>query len=108
MSYNVEVTESARRRLGSLPSDLQRRLKPIIYSLRENPRPPGAIKMRGAEKLYRMRSGDFRIVYTIVDDRLLVLVLTIAPRDEAYSQKETRAVRKMLKDWLRVRRSPDN
>lgn len=48
------------------------------------PRPAGMVKLAGEEELYRVRVGDYRIIYTIQDDQLLVLVVTIAHRREAY------------------------
>jgi len=50
----------------------------------ENPRPPGATKLEGGGELYRIRSGDYRIIYQIRDDRLVVLVVIVGHRREVY------------------------
>ena len=55
-----------------------------LDALEENPRPFGAEKLAGPEDLYRVRVGDWRIVYAIEDDALLVLLLDISPRGGAY------------------------
>ena len=55
-----------------------------IDRLVENPRPVGAIKLAGEEGVYRLRSGDYRILYTLQDNLLLVLVLKIGHRREVY------------------------
>jgi mRNA interferase RelE/StbE len=70
--------------LDRLPADARRRVAEIIDRLRDNPRPVGAIKLTGQEGLYRARSGDYRIVYGIEDNRLLVLVVKIGHRREVY------------------------
>lgn len=49
-----------------------------------NPRPPGARKLAGEDSFYRVREGDYRIVYAIEDDRLIILVLRIGHRSDVY------------------------
>ena len=53
-------------------------------SLAEEPRPAGCKKLRGYENLYRLRVGDWRLIYAIEDDQLVVLIIEVAPRGEAY------------------------
>ncbi len=53
-------------------------------SLAEEPRPAGCKKLRGYENLYRLRAGDWRLIYAIEDDQLVVLIIEVAPRGEAY------------------------
>lgn len=84
MSYRIEFTRPARRNFVNLPPDIQRRLDPAILNLAENPRPPGCLKLAGPEAFYRIRVGDYRIVYQIQDAVLLVLVVRIAHRREVY------------------------
>jgi len=60
------------------------RLRPHIDGLATNPRPPGAKKLKGVAEAWRIRIGDFRIVYEIRDRILLVLVVRVAHRREAY------------------------
>jgi mRNA interferase RelE/StbE len=55
-----------------------------VLSLGENPRPTGYIKLKGSENLFRIRVGPYRIIYTIQDNQLIVLVLEIGDRKEIY------------------------
>ena len=57
---------------------------PRILALAEEPRPPGVVKMHGGGGYYRLRVGDYRVVYAIEDDVLLVLVVRIGHRREVY------------------------
>lgn len=84
MTYRVEITKKALHGLKKLPKPLVKRLLEAANTLGENPRPNGYIKLRGFDDLYRIRVGDWRIVYAIEDDVLLVLVITIKPRGEVY------------------------
>jgi len=52
--------------------------------LRDDPRPPGCVKLTGADDLWRIRVGQYRVVYTIRDDELLVLVVRVAHRRDVY------------------------
>ncbi len=83
-SYRVEVTNQAIKNLKKLPKPIVERLLKAARSLKENPRPEACKKLRGFENLYQIRVGDWRIIYTIEDDLLLVLVITIKSRGEVY------------------------
>jgi mRNA interferase RelE/StbE len=61
-----------------------RRVDARILALAEDPRPPGVVKMQGAEGYFRIRIGDYRVVYAIEDDVLLVLVVRIGHLREVY------------------------
>ena len=82
--YRVEVEKSAQKVLRRLPRDLLNRLASEIEGLAFDPRPPGCKKLVGFHDHYRVRVGDWRIIYTIQDDVLVVLVVEIAPRGGAY------------------------
>ena len=84
MTYRVELTPRARRDLKSLPQQVQSRLQSHMDALAENPRPHGIKKLAGEDDTYRIRVGAYRILYQIQDEILLVLVVKIAPRREAY------------------------
>ena len=84
MAYRVEVTPYALRQLSALPGDVQRRLRPRIEALADHPRPRGIEKLRGEADIYRLRVGDYRVVYQLHDDRLLVLIIRIGHRREVY------------------------
>ncbi|MBX3013685.1 MAG: type II toxin-antitoxin system RelE/ParE family toxin [Caldilineaceae bacterium] len=60
------------------------RLEEAIDGLAETPRPNGYIKLAGEEPLYRIRVGEWRIIYAIQDDELIVLVIEVAPRKDTY------------------------
>jgi mRNA interferase RelE/StbE len=66
-----------------MPRDSQRRIVAKIESLAENPRPHGAIKLVG-EDCYRVRVGDYRIIYAIADEKLVVIIVEIGHRREIY------------------------
>jgi mRNA interferase RelE/StbE len=84
VSYQIEFSRQADRQFRNLPSQIQQRLKSKIDSLATTPRPHGSEKLSGVDQLYRIRVGDYRIVYAIEDDRLLVLVVRVGHRREVY------------------------
>jgi len=84
VAYSISLAPAAVRQFRKLPSLIQRRLKPHIDSLSADPRPPGTKKMEGEAHLYRVRVGDYRIVYYIWDDEREVLLVKIAHRREIY------------------------
>ena len=67
-----------------LPADLLERLDRAILALVDDPRPRKCKKLTGYEDLYRIRVGDWRVTYAIEDDRLVVLIVEVAPRGGAY------------------------
>lgn len=67
-----------------LDTKLKRRIATAIDNLATVPRPPGSVKLAGEDLVWRIRVGDFRILYEVHDDRLIVLVIRIAKRSEAY------------------------
>ncbi len=84
MSYTVEVTPAARRDLRALERRVARRIDKKILELAENPRPHGVRKLEGASDLYRVRVGDYRILYEIEDNRLLVVIVRVRDRRDVY------------------------
>ena len=84
MAYRVEFTSAARRQFKRLSPEVRKRLAPVIDHLADKPRAPGVAKMSGTEYCYRLRVGDYRIVYEVYDDRLLVLVIRVGHRREVY------------------------
>ena len=84
MEYQIEVKPSAAESLASLPKRHQRQIGKRIDQLAKNPRPRGSEKLEGGKDLYRIRSGDYRIIYQIRDDVLFVLVLRIGHRRDVY------------------------
>lgn len=82
--YRIEFAPAALREFRDLPRKVQEQLRPKIDLLAENPRPQKVEKLKGAEGLYRIRAGDYRVIYSIEDDRLVVLILRIAHRRDVY------------------------
>jgi mRNA interferase RelE/StbE len=82
--YAVEVSPAAGRQIRKLDRDTQKRVLARIEKLEQDPRPHDASKLQSPEELYRIRVGDYRIVYCIEDDRLLVLIVKVGHRKEVY------------------------
>lgn len=76
-SYDVALTSTAQRELGKLPVQLIARIVPRLENLASDPRPPGCKKLSGGDDEWRIRMGDYRVVYTIDDARSLVEVTRI-------------------------------
>ena len=85
MAYVVEFSPAARRQLRKLDPPILKRILRRIEKLEKQPRPKSAKKLQGSsEPLYRIRESDYRIVYSIEDDRLIVLVVRIGHRGDVY------------------------
>ena len=83
MAYVVEFSPAARRQLRKLDPPTLKRILRRVEKLEKQPRPKSAKKLQGSsEPLYRVRESDYRIVYSIEDDRLIVLVVRIGHRGE--------------------------
>ncbi len=87
MSYRIEVAPAAVRQLRKLDRTAQRRVQAAIELLAGEPRPSGATKLVGGDGEWRVRTGDYRIVYEIHDQVLLVLVITVGHRREIYERR---------------------
>ncbi len=83
MGYIVEIVPKAEKEFLKLPPVEQKKIRNKILSLEENPRPFGAKKLRETE-YFRIRSGDYRVVYSIDDNRRIVKILSIAHRKDIY------------------------
>jgi mRNA interferase RelE/StbE len=84
VAYRVELTPAAQRDLRSLDRPVLRRIDARIRSLAEEPRPHGVEKLAGDSEVYRVRVGDYRILYQIDDAVLVVLVVRVRHRREVY------------------------
>jgi mRNA interferase RelE/StbE len=82
--YRVRISSDAEKQLAKLDGAVRVRVAQKIDILAENPRPAGCKKLKGDDNLWRARTGDYRIVFSIHDDLLLVLVIRIAHRREVY------------------------
>ncbi len=84
MRYEVWSAPAAKRAMARLPRNLRARIDSAIQSLGDNPRPSGCVKLGGTPNGWRVRVGDWRILYAIEDDRLIVLVVDVGHRREIY------------------------
>ncbi|GAB3614475.1 type II toxin-antitoxin system RelE family toxin [Humibacter ginsengisoli] len=85
MSYQIELRPAAVRALKRIDHQDRDRIRGAISLLGENPRPPGAKALKGRPGL-RVRVGDYRIIYTVDDDILIVTVITLGHRREVYER----------------------
>ena len=84
MPYAIQIKASALKALEKLPQALRVRIRDRIAALAANPRPPGAVKLSAADDFWRIRAGDWRVVYAVLDRRLIVLVVRIGHRRDVY------------------------
>jgi mRNA interferase RelE/StbE len=84
MVYRIDLKLSARDSLAKIPQPHRQRIRKKIDRLAENPRPRGVEKLAGGDEFYRIRVGDYRVIYQIHDDVLLVLVVRIGGRGDVY------------------------
>ena len=84
MAYRIEVTPRARKDLRAFPKMERQRIAEQIDALKTDPRPTGCKKLKGREDFYRIRVGDYRVVYQIEDEVLLILIVRVGDRKEIY------------------------
>jgi mRNA interferase RelE/StbE len=82
--YSVHLAPAAERQLKTLAKPAQQRIVRRLRKLEDNPRPHGIEKVTGSEDFYRIREGDYRIIYTIKDQDLIILVVKIGHRKDVY------------------------
>ena len=86
MSYAVTLSPAAARQLRKFDPQTRRRLQAVIELLADEPRPPAATRLVGGRGEWRVRTGDYRVIYEIHNGELLVLVLRMAHRREIYDR----------------------
>lgn len=84
MSYAVTLRPAARRSLRQLDKPVQKRIAEALRALADEPRPTGVKALTGAHGFLRIRVGDYRIIYTVDDDKLIILVLDLGHRSAIY------------------------
>lgn len=84
MSYQVRKTHGVQRAIDAIEKRDRLRIEAVITLLADNPRPPKTIKMTGYLNRWRVRAGNYRILYEIDDAVLTVLVIRVAYRREVY------------------------
>ena len=83
-TYRIAVTPAAQQQLAGLDPPTRRRVANRIEALATVPRPPGAEMLAGGEGELRFRVGDWRVIYRVQDDKLLILVIKIGRRSDVY------------------------
>lgn len=84
MTYVIEVLPAAERDLRKVHSQMRARVRGAVLKLATDPRPPGARALKDRPGYLRVRVGDYRIIYTIKDDVLRVLVVRVGHRRDVY------------------------
>ena len=84
MAYAIEIAASAEREIRKLPHSVAERIGAAIRQLALDPRPRASAKLRGWANRWRVRVGDYRIIYEIHDDRLVVVVVHARHRRDVY------------------------
>jgi len=84
VSYKVEFSKPASKQFKKLPANLQGRIQIKIDELATEPRHDGVKKLKDRENAYRIKVGDYRILYKIIDDILLITVIRIGHRRDVY------------------------
>jgi mRNA interferase RelE/StbE len=80
--YQIEVTRAAQRDLARLPKSVFKRVDAKIQSLSEDPHPGGSKKLE--DNLFRVRVGDYRIIYQVISDRIVIVIIRVRHRREVY------------------------
>ncbi len=94
MSYNVIFDPGAAREFGKLTQAQRKHVGELIDGLAESPRPPGAEKLTDVAA-YRIRAGDYRVIYSVKDELLIVLIVRVGDRRDVY--KDIATIRRRLK-----------
>jgi mRNA interferase RelE/StbE len=85
VKYEVEISESAEKSLEKIPKKDRLKILEKIDALEHDPMPAGSIKLKGyKEVLYRIRSGNYRVVYSVKQEVLIILVVEVGHRREIY------------------------
>ena len=83
-AYRVVVTPAAERQLGKLRRSDREMVAAALVALAQNPRPAGCKKLQGATDLWRLRVGRYRVIYSTLDDKLLIIVVKVGDRKDVY------------------------
>ena len=84
MSYRVVILKRAAKRLAKLPQKDYQKVKIAIRDLARNPRPQGYLKLKGSSDKFRIRVGNYRVIYQIIDQELVVTVIDVGHRKDIY------------------------
>jgi len=84
MQYEVHMTRSVLKTIGRLPKKVQLHIFTVLEGLKTDPRPMGVKKLKGEENAYRIRVGDYRVIYNLQDKQLCITVVKIGHRQNVY------------------------
>jgi mRNA interferase RelE/StbE len=84
VSYEIRFKKSAAKELLGLSLELKKRIGEAVDLLILNPRPDGVVKLKGDNYLYRIRIGDYRVVYEIDDKQKTIMILRVRHRRDVY------------------------
>ena len=84
--YQITFSRSARKELESLPAEINNKIFPKIIALATEPRLDGCRKLVGEENLWRIRIGDYRVIYSINDDTRIIDITAVRHRSKAYEK----------------------
>lgn len=82
--YSIEIKQSAKKELSQIPKAIAEKIVTKIKELSFNPRPNGYRKLAGTEHNYRIRVGDYRVVYAILDQQLIIQIIKLGHRKSIY------------------------
>ena len=100
MDYGIRILPKAQRQIKGLPQDVQIRIRGVVDRLKQDPLPHGAKKLVAAPDLYRLRVGDYRIVYSVQGSLLLILIVSVGHRSEVYRRLSTQISAEYLRSVL--------
>ena len=86
-TYRIEWKPSALKELKRIDKTIVSRIVDVVQSLAANPRPSGVRKIKGASRLFRVRVADYRIVYEVIDEKLLIHIVRVRHRKDVYLDK---------------------
>lgn len=84
VKFKIQISSSAEKQLQKLPKEVQNRISKIILDLARNPYPYGCKKLAGEDDIWRIRIGDYRVLYSIDKAIITIVVLKIGHRKEIY------------------------
>ena len=82
--YTIEISNAAKREFRRLPTEIQTRMRTMINTMTDEPRPPGVRKLAYPSGTYRLRIGQYRIVYEVDDSTRLIRIIAVGPRGSVY------------------------
>lgn len=87
MTYQIITPKSVQKQIDALPEEIRDRIDEAVKALAENPRPDGVAKMKSSDSEYRIRIGNYRVIYEINDGELTILLVQCRHRREVYKKR---------------------